>query len=439
MSFYRKYRPAVLSEIDNDMVRQQLTSFLSKDKKDLPHAYLFTGPKGAGKTTAARLVAKIFNCEKPDKSGSPCGTCEACKMIAQARHLDVLELDAASNRGIDEIRALRDTIALTPSFAPYKIYIIDEVHMLTTEAFNALLKTLEEPPPHAVFVLATTDVQKIPATIISRCIHVSFSRADQKALLTALKRIVKDEKISIDDDALALIADNSDGAYRDAVKFLEQVSFHKGKITQSIVRDLFSVSEEKTISGFLVALGTRDRKEALGIIAELVKNGRDIKTFLVDTLHILESILVGSVMGKPTDVLSEQDVRELIPRLTRAYADLRISPIPQLPLELAVVEFCGEQESAPVPVSRDGSLSLEQLTEHWQDFIAAANPFNHSVAGFLRSARPKAVKNGIVTIEAFYPFHQEKLAEVKVTQLLETVLKKLFGEKVKVEIVLGKK
>ncbi|KKU80997.1 MAG: polymerase III, subunit gamma/tau protein [Candidatus Gottesmanbacteria bacterium GW2011_GWA1_47_8] len=118
MSFYRKYRPAVLSEIDNDMVRQQLTSFLSKDKKDLPHAYLFTGPKGAGKTTAARLVAKIFNCEKPDKSGSPCGTCEACKMIAQARHLDVLELDAASNRGIDEIRALRDTIALPPSFAP---------------------------------------------------------------------------------------------------------------------------------------------------------------------------------------------------------------------------------------------------------------------------------------------------------------------------------
>ncbi|MEK7065675.1 MAG: DNA polymerase III subunit gamma/tau, partial [Patescibacteria group bacterium] len=192
MAFYRKYRPAVLSEVDNESVRAQLTSFLSKKKQDLPHAYLFTGPKGAGKTTAARLVAKIFNCEKPDKSGEPCGKCDACHLIAEARHLDVLELDAASNRGIDEIRALRDTIALAPSSAPYKIYIIDEVHMLTTEAFNALLKTLEEPPLHAVFVLATTDVHKVPATIISRCSHVSFARADPKALLNALRRIVKD-------------------------------------------------------------------------------------------------------------------------------------------------------------------------------------------------------------------------------------------------------
>ena len=445
MAFYRKYRPAVLSEVDNESVRAQLTSFLSKKKQDLPHAYLFNGPKGSGKTTGARLVAKIFNCEKPNKSGDPCGKCDACRQIAEARHLDVLELDAASNRGIDEIRALRDTIALAPSSAPYKIYIIDEVHMLTTEAFNALLKTLEEPPLHAVFVLATTDVHKVPATIISRCIHVSFARADPKALLNALRRIVKDEKISIDDEALALIAANADGAYRDAVKLLEQVSFHKGKITQSIVRDLLAVSEEHVLNTFIAALAKKDRKEALGVIEELVKNGRDIKTFLVDTLHRLESILVGSVMGKPTDVLNEQNVRELIPRLTRAYSELRISPIPQLPLELAVVEFCENPTNHPPELTATtsspslGMLSLEQLTEHWPDFITATKPFNHSVAGFLRSARPKAVKNGIVTIEAFYQFHQEKLAETKVTVLLETTLKKLFGEKVKVEVVLGKK
>ena len=445
MAFYRKYRPAVLSEIDNDQVREQLKSFLSKKKQDLPHAYLFTGPKGSGKTTAARLVAKLYNCEKPDTSGSPCGKCQSCKMIAEARHLDVLELDAASNRGIDEIRALRDTIALAPSSASYKVYIIDEVHMLTTEAFNALLKTLEEPPPHAVFVLATTDVQKIPATIISRCIHVSFARADQKALMSALKRIVKDEKISIDDDALALIADSSEGAYRDAVKFLEQVSFHKGKITTSVVRDLLAVSEEQSLTKFLSALGKKDRKAALTIVDDLVNNGRDMKAFLVDLLHKLETLLVDSAMGKSIDLLSENDLRDLIPRLTRAYSELRISPIPELPLELAIVEFCGENKVTPEVKDEDtsgvsgGSFTLEKMSEHWPDIIAATKPFNHSVAGFLRSARPKGVKNGIVTIEAFYTFHREKLAEAKVTELLETVLKKLFGEKVKVEVVLGKK
>lgn len=448
MSFYRKYRPSVLSEIDNESVRAQLVSLLSKKKQDLPHAYLFTGPKGSGKTTAARLVAKIFNCVSPDKSGSPCGKCDACRQIAEARHLDVLELDAASNRGIDEIRVLRDTIALTPSSSEYKIYIIDEVHMLTTEAFNALLKTLEEPPLHAVFVLATTDVHKVPATIISRCIHVSFGRADQKALLNALKRIVKDEKISIDDEALALIADSADGSYRDAVKLLEQVSFHKGKITIRVVRDLLVISEEQVLNAFIAALAKKDQKGALGIVEELVKNGHDIKTFLVDLLHRLESILVRSVMGKPVEILSEHNVRELIPRFTRAYSELRISPIPQLPLELAVVEFCEqslvakstEEKKAPVASSPSvGILSLDQLAQHWPDFIAATKPFNHSVAGFLRSARPKTVKNGIVTIEAFYKFHQEKLSETKVTELLETTLKKLFGEKVKVEVVLGKK
>mgnify|MGYP001572834646 FL=1 len=205
------------------------------------------------------------------------------------------------------------------------------------------------------------------------------------------------------------------------------------------------MSEEHVLNTFIAALAKKDRKEALGVIEELVKNGRDIKTFLVDTLHRLESILVGSVMGKPTDVLSEQNVRELIPRLTRAYSELRISPIPQLPLELAVVEFCENptnhlpELTATTSSPSLGMLSLEQLTEHWPDFITATKPFNHSVAGFLRSARPKSVKNGIVTIEAFYPFHQEKLAETKVTELLETTLKKLFGEKVKVEVVLGKK
>lgn len=438
MAFYTKYRPQVFADIDNLYVQGELFQLLNKPKKELPHAFLFTGPKGAGKTTAARLVAKFLNCIKPTKKG-PCGKCEQCASIANGTNLDVLEMDAASNRGIDEIRQLKEGISLTPLRGEYKIYIVDEVHMLTTEAFNALLKTLEEPPPHAVFVLATTEIHKIPSTIKSRCIGIEFKRAGKKELMHALTRIVSEEKIKIDSEALELIANNADGSFRDAVKNLEQVSFHKGKITSDVIRDLLAVSEEQTLTKFLLALGKKDRKAALALIGDLVRNGRDIKTFLVDILRTLEVMLVDSAMGKPIDLLREGDVRDLIQRFTNAYGQLRISPIPELPLELAVVEFCGEKAVLPDSVSSGGSLTLEQLTGHWPDFIAAIKPFNHSIAGVLRSARPKAVKNGIVTIEAFYKFHQEKLSEPKVTELLVSLFKKLFGEKLNVEVVLGKK
>jgi DNA polymerase-3 subunit gamma/tau len=183
MSFYRIYRPQIIEEIDNIVVREAILRLLGKPKKDLPHAYMFTGPRGGGKTTAARIIAKLFNCTHPSADSGPCGKCDQCVSIAEGRNLDVLEIDAASNRGIDEIRALRDGINLVPASADHKIYIIDEVHMLTTEAFNALLKTLEEPPAHAVFVLATTNPEKVPVTIKSRCVNISFAKASVEELI----------------------------------------------------------------------------------------------------------------------------------------------------------------------------------------------------------------------------------------------------------------
>ncbi|MBI5449422.1 DNA polymerase III subunit gamma/tau [Candidatus Gottesmanbacteria bacterium] len=457
MSFYRIYRPQVIGDIDNLHVQEQLLSLLTKDKKQLPHAFLFSGPRGGGKTTAARVIAKIFNCTKITKSG-PCGTCDQCVSIAEGKNLDVLEIDAASNRGIDEIRQLRDAIHLSPSGADFKVYIIDEVHMLTTEAFNALLKTLEEPPVHAVFVLATTDPQKVPVTITSRCIHIAFSKATTDELIHALRRIVKSEKLSIDDDALLCIAQNVDGSFRDAVKLLEQVSFHKGKISAETVRSFGSMSGEKTRAVFLEHLSTRDVKESLSDIASLIQEGADIRTFLVDCLRHLQVILVASVTGAPTEAWDMEDLKEIIRRLTAAYGEMRSSPIASLPLELTVVEWCGKKEiheekkvvhkeEKQPPVSPEvneaslgrGLLTLEKLTDFWPDFIQSMKPYNHSVAGVLRSARPKAVEGGIVTIEAFYTFHQEKLGENKTREELATVLKKLFGEKVKVEVVLGKK
>jgi len=472
MSFYRTYRPQVIDEIDNIAVRDALLRLLTKDKKELPHAFLFSGPRGSGKTTAARVVAKLFNCLKPTKSG-PCGLCEQCVSITAGRNLDILELDAASNRGIDEIRTLRDGINLTPAAGAFKIYIIDEVHMLTNEAFNALLKTLEEPPAHAVFVLATTDPQKVPVTIKSRCVSIPFTKATPEELRHALARIVQKEKIPIEADGLDLIVSSVDGAFRDAVKYLEQVSFHKGKITPDVVRSILSVSDQKTRETFLGHLAARDTKETLAVIRDLVHEGRDIKTFINDCLSDLENLLIAHVTGTPSDKWTTQGIRLAIRKLSAAYVELKGTPIAELPLELAVVEYCEEQkespsdrdsstpvthtdkpiesrnksseqkntvsaETLPAPVST-GLLTIEKLVEHWSDIINELKPYNHSVAGVMRSTRPKAFVNGIVTIEAFYSFHKEKLSETKTREVLATVIKKLFGEKVVVEVILGKK
>lgn len=475
MAYYRTYRPQVIDEMDNAHVREQLLALLSRDRSELPHAYIFTGPKGTGKTTAARLIAKLFTCQKLKKTG-PCGTCESCTTIAAGSNVDVLEIDAASNRGIDEMRSLRDRIGLAPAAGAYKIYIIDEVHMLTTEAFNALLKTLEEPPKHAVFVLATTDPQKVPDTIMSRCVHVSFHRASVDELVHVLSRIAKAEKVTIDDESLALIAQTADGSFRDGAKLLEQVSLSKSAITASVVRSMLTLTDTTVRASILDHLAARETSLLLADIAGLVASGRDIKTYITDMLSDLERMLIEKVTGK--SVLSSwsiPDLQRAIGGLTAAFGELKYTPIPQLPLELFVIEFCGQYAQAPKeesadtkPVARDASkqqsspapadsssasasaaagvpaqsagyLTMEKLVDHWQDVIAATKPLNHSIAGVLRSSRPKAVSGGIVTIEAFFPFHQEKLSEVNSKQMLSDLLKKLFGEKVKVEIVLGKK
>jgi DNA polymerase-3 subunit gamma/tau len=451
MSFYRIYRPQVIDEVDNIAVRERLLTFLRKNRKDLPHAYLFSGPKGTGKTTAARLVAKLFNCTKLTGVG-PCGKCDQCRTIASGTNMDVLEIDAASNRGIDEMRTLRERIALAPVSAGYKVYVIDEVHMLTTEAFNALLKTLEEPPLHAVFVLATTDLHKVPATIISRCIHIPFSRAARDELVHALGRIVRKEGIKIEKDALIRIADLADGSFRDAVKLLEQVSLAKGKLTVATVEKLASAATDMTTSAFVGALWNADAKAAITLIEEFVKEGGDPRTLLTQSLTYMHDRLVANIEDpKTTGLPPVMRQKQILEVLTASYATMRVSPIAHLPLELAVVELCAHEEAqavtqgAPVVGKTEeeleplGLLTLEKLVEHWSDVIAATKPYNHSVSGVLRSTRPGKVSRGIVTITAFYNFHKEKLSETKNREILSSVLKKLFGEQVKVEIELGKK
>lgn len=364
MVFYRKYRPQKLSELDSEFVRNTLFSMLGS--KEIPHALLFAGPKGLGKTSAARIVAKIINCERIARSSlrvekrstshepratsqiEPCNTCAQCISITNGTNLDVLEIDAASNRGIDEIRDLREKIALAPGSAAKKIYIIDEVHMLTTEAFNALLKMLEEPPVHVMFILCTTEMYKVPATIASRCFHIAFSRANDSELFRSLKRIVRLENIVVDQEALAEIAKISDGSFRDASKLIEQVKATAGrkKITSEIVSKLTG-RNKKTVD-FISLIAQKNAKEALQWLNTSVDQGLNIRFWMEDLLaHLHDRLLLYyGIESRPVpDVLKqlqESEVKELIVLFTRANQELKTTVLPQLPAELAIIEYCLE-------------------------------------------------------------------------------------------------
>lgn len=343
MTLYRKYRPQKLSELDSSEVRDRLIRVFSSSFTS--HALLFSGPKGTGKTSSARIVAKVLNCEKKGKDNEPCNKCETCISITNGRNLDVLEIDAASNRGIDEIRDLREKIKLAPVSATYKVYIIDEVHMLTTEAFNALLKTLEEPPTHAVFILATTEPEKLPSTILSRCINFNFKKATVVELVHCLKRVVAGEKIDVSEELLSKISESADGSFRDATKILEQAILENAvtleKLTLLLGRD--SLTSEK----FLKLLSGGNLKEILSQINKITSEGVNMRFLVEDILRLLHQILL--IQHEVEEVKSDFDlatvfdtkeVLTLIKLFQRVFVELKNTTMPQLPLEVAVVEWC---------------------------------------------------------------------------------------------------
>ena len=323
MVYYRKYRPQKISELDLATVREKLTAILSS--KELPHAFLFTGTKGLGKTSSARILAKAINCANP-KGIEPCNVCDNCVSITNGSNIDVLEIDAASNGGVDEMRSLREKVKFSSSGLKKKVYIIDEVHMLSSGAFNALLKTLEEPPSHVVFVLCTTELHKLPATVISRTFQIQFEKPTKEELVVSLSRIVKGEGLEVEKGVLEEIFDRAEGSFRDGAKILEELSLNAmgGKITKELFEKSYkSESVAGEVYEFLQNLGEKNVKKALNTIGRLASNGSDFKVVIERlTEHMRNLLLLRN--GIATE---EKDIKEAIEadldEVDRAIEDLQ--------------------------------------------------------------------------------------------------------------------
>jgi DNA polymerase-3 subunit gamma/tau len=441
-ALYRKYRPQGWAEVvGQEHVVQTLKNAIAADR--VAHAYLFAGPRGTGKTTLARLLAKGVNCLKQDKDKRPCNECENCKAVNENRFLDLIEIDAASNTSVDDVRDLRDKINFSPSQGKYKIYIIDEVHMLSTAAFNALLKTLEEPPPHAIFVLATTEIHKIPATVLSRCQRHEFRRLPADEIVRQLKAIIKAEKIQADEDALTAIARQAGGGLRDAISLLDQLASTGTRITLQLTQMVLGTATNQTVLDLIASI--RDRKPAAGLdtIHRALDAGADPRSLARQIVEYLRGLMLVQ-LGNGDQVEATKDVRErmkldaksfsmpyvlrMMKSFNNAAVDTRGGWQPSLSLELALAEVLEIQnethtsDSAPKAGSvkatapalaggdrkvatanrsektesasgqrNDALISLAEINKSWKDIRAVIKPAHPGVEALLNSCKPMEV------------------------------------------------
>jgi DNA polymerase-3 subunit gamma/tau len=360
----RKWRPQVFEElVGQEHVTRTLQNAIAANR--LAHAFLFTGPRGVGKTSAARILAKAINCLK-GPTPKPCGQCENCQEIAGGNSIDVLEIDGASNTGVDNVRELRENVRYLPGKSKYKIYIIDEVHMLSTSAFNALLKTLEEPPSHVLFVFATTEPHKIPLTILSRCQRFDFKRIPLNLIFDRLQAISSAEEVNIDDDTLMLIAREAEGSMRDAQSLLDQAISYGGKeIKGEDVLTLLGITDRKILFDLSAAIFQKNVKRCLSLVDELYRLGYDLGQFCKDFLNHFRNLLVVKLDGGKSPVLTVpeyeakdlreqadggtfEDLHRLFQVLLRGEELLARTPFPRVVLEMTVVEMARLDSLLPV-------------------------------------------------------------------------------------------
>lgn len=340
-ALYRKYRPKKLSDtVGQNVITKTLANSLTNHKTS--HAYLFSGPRGTGKTTMAKILAQAINCENLI-NGEPCGTCSSCQMASSKECVDIVEIDAASNNGVDEIRELKDKINLVPSSLKYKVYIIDEVHMLSIGAFNALLKTLEEPPSHVLFILATTDLHKVPITIISRCQCFSFRRIGIEDLVKRLKDISTQEQIEIDEETLTAIAEYSDGGMRDALGMLDKLSsYSEGKITIENFNLMNGLLSKKDLKEFVNSIFENDLPKTLTLINRYYQDGKDFIPLVDQLLLTVRDLFVEAALQEKTVDYDKKQMFDFIKCLSDLGKNIKQSSNPKILFEVTVVSFMNE-------------------------------------------------------------------------------------------------
>jgi len=470
MTLYLKYRSKNLDELDLRDVAESLKKIVSG--KNIPHAFLFAGPKGTGKTSAARILAKILNCENL-KGSEPCNKCKQCVSIDKGNNLDVIEMDAASHRGIDDVRILRDAVKLAPTSAKKKIYIIDEAHMLTTEASNALLKTLEEPPEHVVFILATTNPEKLIGTIQSRTTFIPFRKANPDEIVRSLKRVVAGEKIKADDETLGIIAKASDGSFRDAIKILEQLVAEEKELSKEFLEEFLFRSKSFDLDKFVKLLVERNTEKLIKEIGMLDSKGVTVENFLEALIKKLRVSLLAKVGVGEDEIgkLSKDELIKLIELMDEALKNIGNFPIEELPLEIAIIKWCGEEErqlqSARSEInspsgktgtgsgnSRSAAFASHDLAQTeisgaremppsleirenvnddmWRNILALIKPLNASVEALLRAARPMTYDGKILTLGVYYKFHKERLEDARYRRLVEDIVAKVLKSPTKV-------
>jgi DNA polymerase-3 subunit gamma/tau len=465
---YRKYRSQDFDQlIGQEHITKILKNAVLSDK--VSHAYLFVGSRGTGKTSTARILAKALNCKNLKKDGNPCSKCESCIAIAEGNFLDLIEIDAASNRGIDQIRELKERLEFSPTEGKYKIYIVDEVHMLTKEAFNALLKTLEEPPAHVIFILATTDVHKLPATILSRCQRYDFRLGTGEQIKEVLEQVAKTEKIKFDEAAMKILVENAHGSYRDALSLLDVVvsgqlgSDKPQEVSEGEVRKVLGIPDSTMVCHLLEKLVKGDRVGALDLISEIESKGVNLQQFTKYVLNVLREILVDKLRGEldPKEYsfavdLEVSDVSHLINLFLNAERSLKSASTPSLVLEMIVPEVninlspapakevkesvkqdeesevSEEEDMSDAIEESDKKLSFKKVASDWAKVIEGIKPSNGHLFAFLGSAKLIDMQDNVLKLEVPFEFHKDRIESASSRDAIANVMRTVFGVAVKV-------
>jgi len=454
-SLYRKYRPSKFSElIGQDHIRSSIESMI--EQSQVGHAFLFSGPRGTGKTTLARLLAKSINCVGKRENAEPCESCPICLEISSNRLVDINEIDAASNRGIDEMRELKEKITFAPTMAKYKVYIIDEVHMLTKEAFNALLKTLEEPPSHVVFILATTELHKVPETIISRCQRYQFRLADKDQLRSLLKEISRKEKLKLNDAAIQFLSERAEGSYRDALTLLGNIS-HQGDIDESKLRELIGAPSADVINSLEQALKEKSPPKITELIKSILDDGGDlmmlVRTYanhcrkkVFEAKSDAEISFYGSMLEKLLLCIARSrqssDATSLLSALLinltlegRSFQDLpETKPIDVSSESMSDLTEKEEPATQSVDtVSATPDSAPEISNDFWTNFLLEVKENNHALYAIVRSANFGGLTDDKLTISVKFRFYSERLFEPKNRLLIETAASKVAERPIRIE------